>query len=221
MKENDQLQTMLEMQDRLNSVVNPNWKDAGYNFNLAIADEGMELLNHYGWKWWKGFKPDVPQCRLELVDIFHFLLSKAILLDQKGEKPGAAKLLENVLTEDFPKSDDPQDVRRAIVRMVNLATESAILESNFHAMLVTFRKLMISFDLELSEIFELYVQKNVLNLFRQANGYKLGTYVKIWFDGREDNEHLAEICDSVDFSSTDCQSEIERQLAERYAKNIS
>ena len=37
-----------------------------------------------------------------------------------------------------------------------------------------------------------YIAKNVLNLFRQAHGYKDGSYLKEW-GGREDNEVLSEM----------------------------
>ena len=38
-------------------------------------------------------------------------------------------------------------------------------------------------------LFREYVSKNVLNHFRQDNGYKTGTYQKTW-GGQEDNVHL-------------------------------
>jgi hypothetical protein len=47
------------------------------------------------------------------------------------------------------------------------------------------------------ELYEIYVGKNVLNMFRQDHGYKEGTYLKIW-QGREDNEHLADIMRTLD-----------------------
>jgi hypothetical protein len=40
--------------------------------------------------------------------------------------------------------------------------------------------------LDLDTLYRLYVGKNILNQFRQDNGYKEGTYVKVW-DGSEDN----------------------------------
>jgi hypothetical protein len=46
-------------------------------------------------------------------------------------------------------------------------------------------------------LYNQYIGKNVLNFFRQDNGYKEGTYIKIW-DGREDNEHLVEILTRLD-----------------------
>lgn len=41
-----------------------------------------------------------------------------------------------------------------------------------------------------SQFVLLYQAKAALNVFRYANGYKEGTYAKVWADGREDNAHL-------------------------------
>ena len=51
------------------------------------------------------------------------------------------------------------------------------------------RALPLTFD----ELYEIYVAKNVLNMFRQANGYRTGEYRKVW-DGREDNETPKRAC---------------------------
>jgi hypothetical protein len=40
--------------------------------------------------------------------------------------------------------------------------------------------------LNLNELYKLYVGKNILNQFRQDNGYKDGSYIKVWA-GEEDN----------------------------------
>lgn len=40
--------------------------------------------------------------------------------------------------------------------------------------------------LDLDELYKIYLGKNLLNQFRQNNGYKEGTYIKIW-NGEEDN----------------------------------
>ena len=38
-----QITNMLELQDRLNRHVNPDWKDAGYDWPMAIMAECTEL----------------------------------------------------------------------------------------------------------------------------------------------------------------------------------
>jgi len=75
-----QLSTMLALQESLNAKVNPNWKLAGYAWHRAIMVEAVELLEHVGWKWWKAQEPNIAQARLELVDIWHFAMSLAMVL---------------------------------------------------------------------------------------------------------------------------------------------
>ena len=58
--------------------------------------------------------------------------------------------------------------------------------------LALFKSLMDDADMDWNDLVSMYVGKNVLNRFRQANGYKEGTYIKIW-NGEEDNVHLTNI----------------------------
>ncbi len=67
------------------------------------------------------------------------------------------------------------------------------------------------------ELFTAYVGKNVLNFFRQDHGYKDGSYRKTW-QGREDNEHLAELLGQLDSRSPRYADELYGALAARYAQ---
>jgi len=71
-----QLVIMLSMQDLLNKTVNPNWKEAGNDWSLAVLLEASEAIDHTGWKWWKEQVPNIPQLKLEIVDIWHFIISE-------------------------------------------------------------------------------------------------------------------------------------------------
>ena len=71
--------TMLELQDSMNTRVNTDWRDAGYDWYRAIWIEAAEMLEHYGWKWWKKQQPDTMQVKLEIVDIVHFALSARLV----------------------------------------------------------------------------------------------------------------------------------------------
>lgn len=73
-----QLFSMLEMQNVMNSKVNPNWISANNNWHRAIQVEAVEAIEHHGWKWWKKQKCDLAQLRMDLVDIWHFALSAAL-----------------------------------------------------------------------------------------------------------------------------------------------
>jgi hypothetical protein len=68
-----------------------------------------------------------------------------------------------------------------------------------------------------TSLFEQYVGKNVLNFFRQDHGYKEGTYIKMW-GGREDNEHLVDIMQTLDSSNQDYANSLYQALEERYKR---
>ena len=55
--------------------MHPDWRSQGYEYYRAIWVECAELLDHFGWKWWKQQPTDVDQVQLEIVDIWHFGLS--------------------------------------------------------------------------------------------------------------------------------------------------
>jgi len=197
------LLAMLALQDAMNSKVNPDWRNAGYAWYRAIWTECAEMLDHYGWKWWKHQEPDMAQVRLELVDIWHFALSDLIL--QHGDMETAAERALQGLAD--PAGGD--DFREAIERMAmdTIAAKSAHVER--------FASLLRLADLAFDDLYKTYVGKNVLNFFRQDHGYKEGTYAKVW-DGREDNEHLAEILIELDADADGFQDRVYARLAAAY-----
>ena len=78
-----------------------------------------------------------------------------------------------------------------------------------------FNLIMNDCELCWNELYEQYVGKNVLNIFRQDHGYKHGTYKKIW-NNREDNEHLVDILEVLDSKSLNFRTEIYDSLKAAY-----
>ena len=76
---------MLELQDAMNNKVNADWRNAGNEWYRAIWMESSEMLEHYGWKWWKKQEADIMQVKLEVVDIVHFALSIRLEQNQSLE----------------------------------------------------------------------------------------------------------------------------------------
>jgi hypothetical protein len=56
-----QLIAMLELQDSMNAKVNPEWVAANNDWYRAIQVEGVEAIEHHGWKWWKKQDCDLAQ----------------------------------------------------------------------------------------------------------------------------------------------------------------
>lgn len=210
-----QLITMLELQDGMNSKVNPDWVATNNNWHRAIQVEGVEAIEHHGWKWWKKQDCDLAQLRMELVDIWHFILSASI--QAKFGNIALAKM-EMMAELNLRQKSVQFDNQYYVLTQLSLLDKLDLLVGLAAAKrtsLALFEALLHDCDMEWNDLFKQYVGKNVLNVFRQDHGYKVGTYIKIW-DGREDNEHLVEVLEIVDLESPDVRDELYSSLKARY-----
>ena len=82
----DKLDTIFEMQDTLNQrigVVTENLSEEEktkwvLNYTRAMQQEIAELIDSVPWKWWAKYqKFDEQNAKVEIVDLFHFLISLA------------------------------------------------------------------------------------------------------------------------------------------------
>lgn len=200
---------MLEMQDRMNTRVHPEWITQKFEWYRAAWIECGELIDHFGYKWWKKQHADMEQVRLEIVDIWHFGMS-ALFVEGKSIEQLADEItadIDNFVAQTI-------DVREA--------TENLALHSlQTHSFSVgAFWQLMASAELDFESLYRSYVGKNVLNFFRQDNGYQEGTYIKDW-QGKEDNEHLVELVSELDSGSEDFSDLVYQALEQRYRENQS
>lgn len=183
----EKIRVQTELQDRLNCIVHPTWRSAGFPWHRAIMVEAAEALEHYGWKWWKKQEPDLAQTKLELVDIWHFILSQ-YLQDYGSVNDASQRLfshLQSMSLQYFRTQPIPTNLE---MLAVNATTHTLSLPARFTALA---EQLNLSGD----ELHKMYIAKNVLNLFRQDHGYQEGTYRKVW-NGKEDNEVLAWVMSS-------------------------
>ena len=201
-----QIKIILQLQDSMNTKVNAQWQQQGYEWYRAIWVECAELLDHYGWKWWKKQSPDTEQVALELIDIWHFGLS---ILLQSGKSQ--ADIIAQIQTELVIKTEEA-DFRLDLEKFV----AATLGDQKFHINL--FGRLMAGINMSFEQLYRGYVGKNVLNFFRQDHGYKDGSYRKHWHDGREDNEHLVEAVQSLDATKLEFKDELYAALKVRYTK---
>lgn len=205
-RQHTMLATMARMQEDHNRQVHPDWRTQGYAYYRAVWVECAELLDHYGWKWWKHQQPDLDQVKLELVDIWHFGLSELL----RG-----GRLDDNVVDQLVKAAQDQggEAFRDAVERLaVNTLASKDFPVADFAAC-------MAALPMDYDELYRLYVGKNVLNHFRQDHGYKQGTYRKSWH-GREDNEHLIELLAELDVGSDEAPEKLYAGLAQRYASAL-
>lgn len=195
--------SMLDLQDKMNSKVHPEWQKQGYEWYRAIWTECAELMDHHGWKWWKKQTPDTHQIKLEIVDIWHFGLS--ILL--ASGKPS------DQLADELESKWQSAGTTDNFLEAVEALAQDTLASKDFSVSL--FCQLMELCNFSFVELYHQYVGKNVLNFFRQDHGYKDGTYHKVWH-GKEDNEHLAEILASLEGTQGDLQGIVYQELQSRY-----
>lgn len=203
-----QLITMLQLQEAMNSKVNTDWRAANYEWYRAIWVECAELMDHFGWKWWKKQSPDMSQVALELIDIWHFGLSIRLLEVKPGEE-GYQRIADQLASE-FKHSCEQADFRL----LLEAFTEETLRTKSFNATL--FSELLVIAGLNFEQLFTQYVGKNVLNMFRQDFGYQDGSYKKIW-NGKEDNEHLVDVLAEMNPATPDFGAHLYEKLQERYA----
>jgi dimeric dUTPase (all-alpha-NTP-PPase superfamily) len=196
--------TMLTMQDKMNQKVHPQWVDQNFEWYRAIWLECGELIEHYGYKWWKKQTPDMDQVKLEVIDIWHFGLS--ILFQQGQSIEQIAEHIEQALSAYQYNDIGTLEATEALAA-------DTLNSRGFSVPL--FWDLLQSVAMNFDDLYRQYVGKNVLNFFRQDHGYKDGTYIKLW-QGREDNEHLVEILADLNSDSSSFGDQVYQSLQQRY-----
>jgi dimeric dUTPase (all-alpha-NTP-PPase superfamily) len=185
------VRTMFFMQHELNSLIDSDWyHHEHWDFQRATMIELGELMDHYGYKWWKKQEPDMPQSQLEVIDIAHFHIShllQASIREELKYDHNVGEFTRDLFVEG--EYTDPEQIRKLIDECIFRASSK-----NFTTACLA--HLMKAFKIAPHELCDKYIEKNTLNIFRAKNGYKAGTYKKIW-NGKEDNEVLAEIAAEI------------------------
>ena len=184
---------MYELQNTLNVNTNGRYWANGVTLQNRPIDwfrcmymEAAEAIDSLNWKHWKDInsKDDLENVKIELVDIWHFLMSQHIVNCETVE--AATDECFEVYTANGSK--EPLGLIQALEGIiVSAATHNLPLELFFIAV----NELD---DFDMNKVYSLYIGKNCLNQFRQDNGYKDGLYMKIW-NGKEDNVYMQNIID--------------------------
>ena len=215
-----QIPSMLSLQCTMNNTVNPDWVNLNWDWFRASMLEGAEAVEHHGWKWWKAQKKDVPQLQMEIVDIWHFYLSQFLKIT-KGNEAEAATLIEShyVGLIDRPVVFDGKDYELANMDLLEKLDLLIGLSAAKRLHVPLLIDLVYSSGMTWDSFFAQYVQKNILNIFRQKNGYKEGTYHKEWF-AKEDNIFLVEEAEKLNPSDENYVTLLWDSLTSVYAKAL-
>lgn len=185
--EMEMVEAMLIAQHGFNDAVRPDWLMERLDWSMAIMCEAVELAGHLGWEWWKKTDIDLAQARLEVVDIWAFGMS--MLLDQKEGKIDKDVVTAVVQLLSTPRYECGKNNLLDAVKA--LATNAGCHVFSLHDLATVMQGL----DMSVADLYIWYTGKNTLNRFRQDNGYRIGTYQKIW-GTYEDNEHLTAVLEN-------------------------
>lgn len=206
------LEEMFVLQKTLNDSTNgKNWElgmnkfGKEINWLRCIHMEVAELIDSTPWKHWKNInaEPDMNNIHVELVDIWHFLMSYIL---QETNIPRAVSLVN---THCIYEASEDVEVKLMVkeaekLSYISLAIETGNMPSfgGIERFIDQFFRCCKVSGLSFTWLQKIYIGKNCLNKFRQDNGYKEGTYIKEW-NGREDNVVMVELLETMDDVSFD------------------
>ena len=104
MEKPDQLRELWQMQKALNERIGVNMEGMSteektrwiLNYTRAMTQEIAELNDSVPWKWWAKYqKFDEQNARVEVVDLFHFLISLAQVLGMSADDVFNAYIKKN------------------------------------------------------------------------------------------------------------------------------
>ena len=171
---------MVKLQHQFNKQVAEDYLDKNFNWNSAIIAESGELLDSLGYKWWKKQEPDMENVKVEAIDLLHFVISDTLQMNYDIRNFGD---ILNSTIRDFEVGFKEISINlknSKLLKLIDLLNTDRL--SRFIVMKAIFEKLEMSNE----DVYVAYIVKNCLNKFRQDNGYKDGSYIKVW-NGREDN----------------------------------
>ncbi|MGG7048589.1 MULTISPECIES: dUTPase [unclassified Campylobacter] len=208
MNEKDIVLAMLNLQQSLNDETNGNGWENGYtkqgkliNWRRCIYMECAELIDSFAWKHWKSISAptDEQNLRVEVVDIWHFVMSLALQIYKAKGLGDTNKLADEICAASGFSSfcKEPMKVAdESIYEIMNdiemLIHKCSGFENDIFDILKIYFTMSLKCGVNLYSLYECYIAKNVLNRFRQHNGYKEGSYKKLW-NGKEDNVVMSEI----------------------------
>lgn len=199
----NKLLCMLELQQKLNDATNGIGWEKGVtkngkkiNWRRCIYMESAEMIDSFGWKHWKSIaqEADYENLQIEIVDVWHFVMSLVLEFTYNSGAESVEELAVRIaqtpeyqkLTTDISLMFANDDILMTKIENVMRLSLIPVSPEMIGALIEEFFDLAYLGALNLTQLYRLYVGKNILNQFRQDHGYKEGSYIKIW-NGLEDN----------------------------------
>lgn len=193
----DKLNEHIKIQDELNCfLVKEDWHNhiTPFQIKMAIISECGELVDSLNYKWWTKSELDEDNLKIEVIDIWHFLLTYYLYYVKHGLiNKNDDILISNVINgyEDVKRwlsrpnyNYIPDDILKMFRYMNDMITRDPNLMSFYY-----FGYLIFDVNMDLDKFDEMYKLKVKLNKERKIKGYDKNPNVK-YIDGIEDNKNL-------------------------------
>ena len=186
----DVIKEMFALQAKLNTRTNGKiWRKGKtkegrkINWYRCIYMEATEAIDSFNWKHWKNLNEqhNWQNLQVEMVDLWHFIMSAALF---EGFTLGS--------NFDYPKPNKintkaSEHLIEHFEKIIHFALSAHLKKiSEIENIINEFFRISNHLEMDKIKLYEIYVIKNQLNIFRQNHGYKNGSYQKIW-QGVEDN----------------------------------
>lgn len=191
----------IKLQNNLNNIIDNNWliNRSINDFKRAIWLECAEAVESLPWKWWKKQTININNFKIELIDIYHFLLSWIILKKDNNIKDNLYRVVYIQYTNNIaPISNFIDEYDKQYIEFLIMNIEKLVLyvlqdnlEETINKYFAILFKIMDVYEFDI-----LYRGKHILNIIRQKNGYNTGNYNKI-INEKEDNEILMELINEI------------------------
>jgi len=175
------IKEMFALQQKLNDETNGVGWENGYtknnriiNWKRCIYMESVELIDSFNWKHWKDINKDIDwdNAIIELVDIWHFVMSLAL---EDFKVKGRVKLdsLVRDITdvqgfEDFCKepydrdSTEPMELINDVESIINMTTGFNL--DIYDGLLKEYFSMCLKCGVNLKVLYKFYIAKNILNM---------------------------------------------------------
>lgn len=221
----ESFKSMVIAQHKLNDLImlDWHWKLDLLQIYTAMFTETAEFIDTQNWKWWKKGKVCEPyEAKMELVDIYHFLITfllKAYFYDDKNfHEDTVPQLLSDAFSNTEKSKNNIYDLFSMGTSFVGYLTalvsaedyQKGIIKSSDIPInvkfLITaieeFMSVIHSFFIDLEDFEKTFFTKLILNELRSENGYKQGSYNSAIFT-LDDNKFMSEVQATIKFVTLD------------------
>jgi len=144
----DKVLAMLQLQQQLNDATNgENWEEGvtkngkAINWKRCIYMECAEMVDSFAWKHWKSIaaEPDWDNLQIEVVDVWHFVMSLALETYKKNRLGDIVVLAEQIYEMDnyallYDKIDDFESEK---LLMIQIESVNAVDQTPFFEVTLT------------------------------------------------------------------------------------